>query len=66
MSRIEFGRRRCCLQLIVAFAGMVALMALVLVGYYAISFLILRGVSALLPLAGRRKRKGSGKGPDLI
>jgi hypothetical protein len=44
-------------QWLVAFLGMVALIAGVIAVYYAISFLILRGVSAVLPLAGRRPRK---------
>jgi membrane protein implicated in regulation of membrane protease activity len=52
------------LQLMIAFVGMVALIAGLILAYYAISFLILRVVGALLPLAGRRTRKGRRKGPD--
>jgi membrane protein implicated in regulation of membrane protease activity len=52
------------LQLLVAFFGMVALIAGVIAGYYAISFLVLRGVSALLPLTGRRPRKHRRKNSD--
>lgn len=51
-------------QLLVAFFGMVALIAGVIAVYYAISFVILRGVSALLPLAGRRTRKTPRKKSD--
>ena len=53
------------MQWLVAFVGLVALIAGVIAVYYAISFLILRGVSALLPLTGRRPRKSPRKKPDL-
>ena len=45
------------LRLIVAFVGLIALLAGAILVYYAISFIVLRGVGLLLPLAGRRKRK---------
>jgi hypothetical protein len=43
-------------QLIAVLFGMIALIAGVILVYYAISFLVLRCVSFLFPLAGRRKR----------
>ena len=52
-------------QWVAAFFGMVVFIAAVVAVYYAISFLILRAVSALLPLAGRRPRKSPRKKSDL-
>ena len=48
-------------QSLIAFFGMVVFIAAGVAVYYGISFLILRGVSALLPLAGRRPRQNSRK-----
>jgi hypothetical protein len=56
---------RTLLQWVVAVFGMVVFIAAVVAVYYAISFLILRGVSAVLPLAGRRPRKSPRKKSDL-
>ncbi len=45
-------------QLIIALAGMIVLIAGVIALYYAISFVVLRCVSLLFPLTGRRRRPG--------
>ena len=44
-------------QIIVALVGLVVLMVGAIAIYYLVSFLVLSGVSALFPLAGRRTRK---------
>ena len=44
-------------QLMVAVAGMIALIAGVIVAYYAVSFLVLRCVGLLFPLAGRNRNR---------
>lgn len=45
------------LQLTIAFAGLIALLAGAIAAYYAICFLVLRVFGVFFPLAGRRPRK---------
>ena len=45
------------MQVLIVLAGIIALIAGVIVVYYAVSLVVLRGVSLLFPLTGRRRRK---------
>jgi hypothetical protein len=49
------------MQVVIVLAGIVALVAGVITVYYAISLVVLRSVSWLFPLSGRRPRKRAGK-----
>lgn len=44
-------------QVFVGFAGTVAVIALAVAVYYALSFLVLTVAGRLFPLAGRRRRR---------
>jgi hypothetical protein len=44
-------------QILIALVGLVVLMVGTVGIYYLVSFLVLRGVSLLFPLSGRRPRK---------
>jgi hypothetical protein len=44
-------------QILIALLGMAALIVGVITMLYLVSFLVLRGVSLLFPLSGRRPRK---------
>ena len=44
------------LQILIAVLGMAGLIAGVIIIWYVVSFLVLRGVSLLFPLTGRRPK----------